>query len=102
MNNHLFIDYGTGPDPIASVAAYIKSGYNGGNWNGTGINSSSACAHHSYGVGWADGKDGVVSGLSSGQIEIKYTLLGDANLDGTVDGSDFSILAANFGLGYTN
>ncbi len=40
--------------------------------------------------------------VSSGQIEIKYTLLGDANLDGTVNGTDFSILAANFGLGATN
>ena len=29
-------------------------------------------------------------------------MLGDANLDGTVNGSDFSILAANFGQGYTN
>jgi len=28
--------------------------------------------------------------------------VGDANLDGTVNGSDFSILAANFGLGVTN
>ncbi len=53
-------------------------------------------------MGWADSKDNVVSGLSSGQIEFKYTLLGDANLDGTVNGSDFSILAANFGLGHTN
>ncbi len=55
-----------------------------------------------YGIGWADGKDNIVNGLSSGQIELKYTLLGDANLDGTVNGSDFSILAANFGLGHTN
>ena len=39
---------------------------------------------------------------ASGRIEIKYTLLGDANLDGVVNGSDFSILAANFGLGNTN
>jgi hypothetical protein len=30
---------------------------------------------------------------------MKYTLLGDANLDGVVNGSDFSILAANFGQG---
>ncbi len=101
-NNHLFIDYGSGSDPVASIAAYIKSGYNGGNWNGPGINSSAAASNHAYGVGWADGKDGVVSGLSSGEIEIKYTLLGDANLDGTVNGSDFSILAANFGTGHTN
>ena len=33
----------------------------------------------------------------SGQIEVKYTLYGDANLDGVVNGTDFGILAANFG-----
>jgi hypothetical protein len=49
-----------------------------------------------YGLGFADGKDGVVSALSSGQIEVKYTLLGDANLDGLVNAADFTILAANF------
>ncbi len=104
-NNHFILNYGSGSDPIASIAAYIKSGYNGGSWNGPGIISSSAqllTDGHAYGVGWADGADGVVTGLSSGQIEIKYTLLGDANLDGTVNGSDFSILASNFGKGYTN
>ncbi len=106
-NNTLLINYGLGQvaDPIASVEAWIESGYNGGAWNGPGIISSTAQSLTNglrYGVGWADSADGVVSGLSSGQIEIKYTLLGDANLDGTVNGSDFSILAANFGLGATN
>jgi hypothetical protein len=39
--------------------------------------------------------------LSSGQIEVMYTLLGDANLDGLVNGSDFNILAANFNQSIT-
>ena len=47
-------------------------------------------------MGYADGADHIVTGLSSGQIEIKYTLLGDANLDGIVNAADFTILAANF------
>jgi filamentous hemagglutinin len=104
-NGHLFIDYGSGSDPVATIAAYIKSGFNGGAWNGSGIISSAAQTPTNglyYGVGWADAKDKVVAGLASGEIEIKYTLLGDANLDGTVNGSDFSILAANFGRGFTN
>jgi len=104
LNNHLIIDYGSS-DPIATIAGYIQSGYNGGSWRGPGINSATAIIPTNglkYGIGYADGKDGVVSGLSSGQIEIKYTLLGDANLDGTVNGSDFSILVANFGTGATN
>lgn len=103
-NNAVFIAY-SGSDPIVTIAGYIKSGYNGGHWNGAGIISSTAQAPvdgRYYGLGYADGSDRIVSGLSSGQIEIKYTLLGDANLDGVVNGSDFSILAANFGKGVTN
>ncbi len=100
-NNHFILTYSSS-DPLSTIAGYIKSGYNNGGWNGLGIISSAAAANHAYGVGYADGKDGVVAGLSSGQIEVKYTLLGDANLDGTVNGSDFSILAANFGKGVTN
>jgi hypothetical protein len=89
-------------DPITTIAGYIKSGYNGGRWNGTGIISSAAQTKTNgllYGVGYADGKDKVVAGLTSGQIEVAYTLLGDANLDGLVNGSDFNILAANFNQG---
>jgi len=99
VNGSLVIDYGSGSDPISTIAGYIKSGYNGGHWNGPGIISTAAQTKTnglSYGVGYADGKDGKVSGLSSGQIEVKYTLLGDANLDGLVNAADFTILAANF------
>ncbi len=90
---------------MSTIYGYLVSGYNNGSWNGPGIISSTARSINGssvYGIGFADGADGVVNGLSSGQIELKYTLLGDANLDGTVNGSDFSILAANFGLGVTN
>jgi len=102
-NEHLFLSYGSS-DPISTIYSYLKAGYAGGTWAGsTGITSFTAAASGGrYGVGFADGRDGVVAGLSSGQIELKYTLLGDANLDGTVNGTDFSILAANFGLGVTN
>ncbi|MGA2442123.1 MAG: dockerin type I domain-containing protein [Tepidisphaeraceae bacterium] len=98
-NNHMYINYGSGSDPLSTIAGYIKSGYNGGGWNGPGIIASAAQTKTnglSYGVGYADGKDGKVSGLSSGQIEVAYTLLGDANLDGLVNAADFTILAANF------
>jgi autotransporter-associated beta strand protein len=97
-NNHIIINYGSGPDPIASIAALIASGYAGGSWTGTGITSTAAQNNSSsYGIGYADSADpGDPAGLASGQIEIMYTLLGDANLDGAVNGSDFSILATNF------
>jgi hypothetical protein len=104
-DNEMFITYASGSDPISTIYGYIKSGFNNGNWNGPGIISTAAQTPTNglkYALGFADGKDRVVAGLASGQIEIKYTLLGDANLDGTVNGSDFSILAGNFGLGFTN
>jgi autotransporter-associated beta strand protein len=103
-NNHIFINYGSGADPIASIAALLATGFNGGLWNGAGgITSSAAAANHlSYGLGYADSADaGNPAGLPSGTIEVKYTLLGDANLDGTVNGVDFGILAANFNKGVT-
>jgi autotransporter-associated beta strand protein len=102
-NNHVIITYGSS-DPITTIAGYIKSGYNGGAWNGTGIMSTAAQTPTNgllYGLGYADGADNVVAGLSSGQIEVMYTLLGDANLDGLVNGSDFNILAANFNQSVT-
>ena len=102
-NNRLIVNYGSS-DPIATIAGYVKSGYNSGAWNGPGIISTTAQTKInglSYGVGYADGKDGVVAGLSSGQIEVTYTLLGDANLDGVVNSADFAILAANFNQAVT-
>ncbi len=95
-NNHFIINF-TGTDPIATIAGYLSTGYAGGTWTGPGIASSTVASNPGFGVGYADGADGVVAGLSTGQIEVAYTLLGDANLDGVVSGDDFSILTANLG-----
>jgi autotransporter-associated beta strand protein len=99
-NNHIIISYAAGTQAAtdATIRSYLISGYAGGTFTGTGgITSSTAAATPGYAVGYADGADGVVSGLSSGQIEIKYTLYGDANLDGVVSGDDFTILVGNLG-----
>ena len=102
----LFIDYGSGPDPISSIAALLKAGYAGGSWNGAGgidISGPVVIGGFTYGLGYADGADAqhVATGLASGTIEIKFTLLGDADLNGIVNGIDFGILAANFNKGIT-
>jgi hypothetical protein len=103
-NSQLFINTTDGNDPIASIAAWITSGYNHGAWNGTGIMSSNAQTNSgSYGIGYADSADpGNPAGLAAGQIEIMYTLLGDATLDGKVNGTDFNLMAANFNKAVTN
>ncbi|MGD0768916.1 MAG: choice-of-anchor Q domain-containing protein [Tepidisphaeraceae bacterium] len=103
-DNEMLINFGANADPISTIASDVANGYNGGAWNGPGIISTTARVHThglAYGLGYADGKDGVVAGLSSGQIEVKYTLLGDANLDGLVNAADFTILAANFNQNVT-
>jgi autotransporter-associated beta strand protein len=96
-NNHLIINYGSS-DPISSIRGYLVSGYNGGAWNGTGIDSSAAAGNSRYALGYADSADpGDPAGLLSGQLEIAYALYGDTNLDGVVNSIDFGTLAANFG-----
>jgi autotransporter-associated beta strand protein/predicted outer membrane repeat protein len=90
-------------DPIATIQSYLQSGYAGGAWNGLGIVSSSVAAENAsqsaliYAVGYADGADGIVNGLSSGQIEMAPTLAGDAKLQGDVVFGDFQLLSQYFG-----
>jgi hypothetical protein len=83
----------------------LSTGYHGGAWNGAGgiVSTAAAANSGSYGLGYADSADaGNPAGLASGTIEIKYTLLGDVDLNGTVNGIDFGILAANFNKGVTS
>jgi fibronectin-binding autotransporter adhesin len=99
-NNHLILSYAAGTQTTVdtTIRGYLTHGYNGGLWTGTsGINSSAAAANTGFALGYADGADGTVAGLSSGQLEIKYTRYGDANLDGVVSGDDFTILVGNLG-----
>jgi autotransporter-associated beta strand protein len=105
-NNHIII---TG-DPVSTIYTYLQNGYNGGHWNGTGSGSFGAIDTSAsltvnglqYGLGFAEGGDvNAPLGLAAGQIEVSYTLLGDAKLEGTVNGPDLSILAANFNQSFT-
>ncbi|HEY1921953.1 MAG TPA: dockerin type I repeat-containing protein [Tepidisphaeraceae bacterium] len=97
-NNHLILSYAPGTQAAvdSTIRGYLVSGYAGGEWiAASGIDSSIAAVTIGFALGYADGADGVVAGLSSGQIEVKYTRYGDANLDGVVNGVDFTILVGN-------
>jgi hypothetical protein len=101
-NNGLAIRYGTGSDPVAAIRSYLRRGYLKDTWTGTGITSSLAAANPSaFSVGYADGGNPAdlasVPGLIAGEVEIKYTVAGDANLSGGVDLSDLVIIASDFG-----
>jgi len=97
-DNQMLISYGNGPDPISTIRGYLQSGYNGGNWNGSGIMSWTAQTDASKrtAIGYADSADGTGANSTPNSIKLLYTLYGDANLDKKVDTIDFNFLAANF------
>ena len=97
---------------LATIQSEIISGRAGGSWTGPGITSSAAAADVLAGggtsntaLGYADNSDfgmGLTTfggqPVNSNSLLVRYTLLGDANLDGKVDLSDFLSLRHNFGL----
>ncbi|MGD0461182.1 MAG: choice-of-anchor tandem repeat GloVer-containing protein [Tepidisphaeraceae bacterium] len=89
-NNHIVINYGNPADQAtvdSTILGYITSG---------AIFSSQA--NGSYGVGWADGNDASESSIvAANSVLVAYALYGDANLDGVVNGTDFTILVSNLG-----
>jgi hypothetical protein len=105
-DNKVVINYGVGnPSPVSSIGAYINSGYNGDTWNGVGIVSSKVASvnaslgdPHAYGIGYADASDPAVAvdDFTPGTVVIEPAIVGDANLDGKVNFSDFQLLAASF------
>jgi autotransporter-associated beta strand protein len=108
-NNRLIDDY-SGGTPITSIRTAIAAGYANGAWTGPGIQSSSAIANPTRALGYADASDvlpfanGATSDTFLGStvdkttMLIRYTLAGDANLDGTVDFLDLSRLAQNYNV----
>ena len=109
-NNGLVVHSGT----LSAVNALVASGYNGGAWNGsTGISSSTAAADSTHltaigvilnDVGGATlyGATGSLNSTFDGATPVlddvlaMYTYYGDANLDGAVDGSDYTLIDAGF------
>jgi hypothetical protein len=99
----MVILYGSGSSPMTSVTGDLDSAFDGGLWDKPGITSSIARQNsRRYGLGYAEATaigatsfDGVT--LGGNAVLVKYTLLGDANLDGSVNFSDYSILQNHFG-----
>jgi hypothetical protein len=84
-----------------TIQAQIRAGYNGGNWDGPGITSSTAAQTSGLAVGYihnavlgAEAFDGVP--VNEFSVIIKTTYAGDANLSGSVTIADLGILAANW------
>ncbi len=98
-DNDLVYDY-SGATPYDAVFALIATGRNGGSWDGaSGIRTSNASADLT-GLAIAEASDAL--GLSGAQtagfdgqsvdataLLIKFTYVGDANLDGMINGDDY-------------
>ncbi|HEX5241709.1 MAG TPA: hypothetical protein VFW23_00500 [Tepidisphaeraceae bacterium] len=118
-DNALIDWYALSPDTAAETAAaaqmqsWLTSGYNGGAWNGPGIDSSVAADDltRSTALGWLDNAFNYLSlsGLNpsyttfegvtfptNNQLLVQFTYYGDANLDGTVDNSDLNLWHAGY------
>lgn len=105
ITDNLVVVDSAGPAGYAAIKAAILSARNGGAWDGAGITSSLLpAAAATRGVGYARAADLGGAGALLGQlfgadaVLVRYTLLGDANLSGTVDIDDFGALAASFNL----
>jgi autotransporter-associated beta strand protein len=108
---------------LATITNQIKQGYNsaiGGNWQGSGgITSSTAAADSTHltalGVITNDngsgqplyGSGGTIASTFAGATPVdgdtlvKFTYYGDANLDGTVNGADYTRIDNGSSLGLT-
>jgi fibronectin-binding autotransporter adhesin len=98
-NNDMVIHGGS----LSAIQAEIATGFNGGAWTGTGIDSSTAASDstHLTAVGVMLNTNATGSAIynsfgnvpvNAGDVLIKETYYGDANLNGKVDGSDYSLI----------
>jgi len=106
-NNAIAISFGSpANDPISTIVTELKNGYANGAWTGTsptaGVIRSSTVATfgNSVSVGYLDGNIDTTDSaqVAPNQILVKYTLTGDANLDGIVNFTDFATVLKNFAL----
>jgi hypothetical protein len=106
-NNRLIVDYAPGQSPAASIRAAILSAKGTGNWAGAGLTSNllatpANALKNALGFAEASGVLSPTGGTFAGQnvdgtsILVRYTVLGDATLDGTVNFGDLLLLARNY------
>jgi T5SS/PEP-CTERM-associated repeat protein/autotransporter-associated beta strand protein len=89
QHGKLVFDYIEGADPAATIAAKLGLSYHGGQWDVSPFYITDEGPHPLHSLGWLD--DTV-----SHQVIVMWTLYGDANLDGTVNGADLNTVLSNY------
>ncbi len=104
-DNSAILDY-SGASPIETIRQLIQTGYNNGSWDGDGITSTAArlasSAATKTSLAYAEAFElgtTIFDGQSvdSTTVLVKYTLAGDADLNGIVNASDLKLLTAHLG-----
>ena len=101
----LVVDYDGAATPIATIRGYLVSGFAGGAWNGDGISSSAAASTPQRALGFGEAASIFTSfpatffgqSVDNTSVLVAYTRYGDADLNQSVNLSDFNRLAGNFG-----
>lgn len=101
-NTSMVVEYGVNPSPLQSIRQLIRAGFNNGNWAGNGITSSTAATSPNgsetgkTALGYAE--MGLIPAGQPGDtaVLIKYTYLGDTDLNGQVDVADLGALATKW------
>jgi uncharacterized repeat protein (TIGR03803 family) len=96
----IYLNYLPGSGLASSVRQDLRIGYDNGDWRGFGNGPVGAITSLNsggpYAVGFADSADGTVQGQPANTIEIRFTVMGDANLDGVVNSLDAITTARNY------
>ncbi len=101
-DNDMAILYGSGATPLAQVQEELQSAYDNGAWDKPGLTSSVASSMHgATGLGYGEAAalgDTTFDGqsLGSNAVLVKYTLMGDSTLSGTVSGTDSQAVLGHY------
>jgi len=95
LSNNNLIYSGGGPGAFSMVSQLIQSGYQDGTWQGSsGIISGAAASDGKHltalGLTLSTGQVFEQMPTQVGDVLVKFTYYGDTNLDGKVDGSDYT------------
>ncbi len=102
-DNDMAILYGSGTSPLSTVSAELAQAYDGGPWDKPGLTSSvAATSSGETALGYAEASalgvttfDGLT--LGGNAVLVKYTLVGDTMLRGTVGLGDYDTVLSNYG-----
>jgi hypothetical protein len=99
QNNDLIINW-SGTNPTSTIRSYLVSSYDNGLWDLPGLTSSAA--HRTgplYTLGYADNSllgDTTFDSqtVNANSVLVKFTYVGDANLDGVVNSADLAMMTS--------